>query len=289
MRDRAQQLIHRGLADGAALQRDHDRPLRLAVVACGYDTDFEPVADQTLSKIQQLTETFGLDGPARWSLWIVDDQPQARHLSDGVRAAFAAAPPGLLQAGRLQITAYDAADPWSQKGAALRHGMAWALAEGAPDAVAYVNLNLKVHAAHLATGLRLILSGHDAALATRAPRSGGAVVGAGALGRLKSHAFSGLTRAALPPTRGHRDPTAPMKIFTAEAAQGLAQAGQIDACTMDCEWITLLHAQGARVGQWPIAWVQRPGSRPPWAVVGRGVADLWRTRRRWRRGALTAP
>lgn len=283
-------LLNRARADGRALTTRPPRPISVAVVACSYDTGFEPVADQVLGKIEQLTEAFGVDGPVSWSLWIVDDLPPEAAFTDAARAGFAAAPAALLDQGRLHCVPMSTRprQPGGLKGRALLDGMQAALdAEPALDAVVYVNLNLKVSAQHIATGLRVLLDGAcDAAMGTRAPAHGGAVIGAGALGRFKSKVYSRLARALLPPLASHLDTNAPMKIFGRAAAEHLLARAEIDQVTMDCEWLMIMYEGGFRVAQWPVAWTQREGSRPPWGMIGLGVADLWRIRRRWRRGAL---
>ena len=157
------------------------------------------------------------------------------------------------------------------------------------DAVVYLNLNLKVHAALAAPGIAAVLAGRCAvAVGSRAEEDGGLVIGAGGLGRLKSRAYSRLARTLLPPLCGFIDTNAPVKIFNAQAARALVATAQIDEVTLDCEWLMIMHVQGFEMGRFPIAWVQREGSRPPWHLIPLSIRDLFRIRRRWKRGGLTA-
>ncbi|MFN3197283.1 MAG: hypothetical protein ACE366_02525 [Bradymonadia bacterium] len=292
---RAELLRNHARAHAAVLTTDLPRPVEIAVVACSYDTDFEPVAEQVLSKINEITDIFGpTEGPwgaVRWSIWIVDDLPEDAHFADAVRAGFAAAPATLLTEDRLHCVPLTGGprQPGGLKGRALLDGMQAAMSwKPDLDAVVYVNLNLKVNAQHMATGLRALLLDDvcDAAMGTRAPAHGGAVVGAGTLGRFKSKVYSRLARTLLPPLASHLDTNAPMKIFGNAAAHHLVSKARIDQVTMDCEWLMILNQGPFRVAQFPVAWIQRPGSHPPWGMIGLGVADLWRIRRRWRQGDL---
>lgn len=286
MQERARILLHRARADAHVLRQRLNRPAEVVFVTTSYDTAFEPVADQVMGRIEQLIEAYGVDGPLRWTLQVVDDLPEDSGFVAGVEEAFKRAPAALRDQARLHCSGLFSAPRRAGgfKGQALLDGMAAALDRRTPDALAYINLNLKVHAAYAAPGLRAMLLDEacDAAIGTRAPEHGGAVVGAGPAGRIKSRVYAEMARRALPVLSGYRDTNAPLKIFRPEAAAHLIEHGRIGHVTMDCEWLMLLHEGPFAVQQFPIAWVQRPGSKPPWHLVGLTVRDLVRTRRRWR-------
>ncbi|MEZ4466960.1 MAG: hypothetical protein R3F60_23550 [bacterium] len=274
-------LIARAARAAAGLPAGGD----VAFVAASYDTAFEPIADQVAAKISQLQQILGRGPTARWRLVLVDDTPQpgpfateaaagiARHAADAHRAQLISLP----GVGRT----FE-----GLKGRALRAGFAEAL-RGAPAAVTYLNLNLKVDARLAALGLGPVLRGEvDAAIGSRAARDGGIVRGAGAPGRAKSRAYSRLARLALPPLAAFGDQNAPLKIFSPRAAALIVERGRIDRAAFDCEWLMLLHGAGLVSVRFPIAWVQRRGSHPPWHLVGPSLTDLARVRSRWRRGEL---
>jgi len=264
------------------------RPVRIAFVACSYDTAFEPVSEQIEAKIRQLEEAYGRDEAVEWSLWIVDDLPPATGFSESVKVGFHWADSHWKIAERLHCLPMKSAPPRAGglKGRALLDGMKAALKAGV-DIVVYLNLNLKVHARLTAVGLEMIaLNQADIAVGSRAHRDGGQVVGAGVLGRTKSRVFSRIARTALPPLASYVDTNAPIKAFSAQAAAHLIRHARLDDVTLDCEWLLLGHTAGFRMGRFPIAWVQRTGSRPPWHLIGLTLRDLWRLRRRWKAGDM---
>jgi hypothetical protein len=265
------------------------KPARVIFVACSYDTSFEPVDVQVKGRIEQLIETFGVDGPVIWSLWIVDDLPRERGFSAAVENAYGSYP-SLVHQGRLFVRKMTGVMPEQAglKGRALIEGMSMALDEtDSPDAVVYLNLNLKVDAGLTATGVSMVLAGEcGAAIGSRARADGGVVVGAGRAGRLKSRAYSRLARSLLPPLDGFEDTNAPVKVFSADAARRLVRMAVIEHVTLDCEWLMIMKAGGVTMRRFPIAWIQRPGSRPPWHLIPMSIRDLVRIRRRWLAGAL---
>lgn len=260
---------------------------RVAFVTSSYDTAFEPVAGQVRARIMQLRDAYGTGGPLSWSLWVVDDLGEDSIFSTAVQDGFSCEPV-LLRQGRVRLVPLGsgAARPGGVKGKALRDGMAAALAEpGGQDALVYINLNLKVDAVLSAPGLATVLAGaSDVAIGTRARRDGGVVVGAGAAGRAKSIAWNLLVRAMLPELAGWYDTNAPVKIFTPAAARHLIDRARIDSVSMDAEWLLLMQRAGFRLSRFPVAWVQRQGSRPPWHLVTGCFRDVLAIRKRFTRG-----
>jgi hypothetical protein len=253
-----------------------ERALRVAFVACSYDTDFEPVESQVAAKCDQIARSFPAGGPVSWVLWVVDDD--ANHPDFGAAARRASVADG-VQIRTLSLAHRPAG---GAKGRAILAGFRTALEEDpALDALVYINLNLKVDAQLAATGIRRIVEGADAAIGTRSSSRGGRVVGAGRLGRVKSIAFNRLVTGLLPQLRGWRDTNAPMKVFAPSAARLLFENAVIPRVTLDVEWLTLLRAAQARVEPFGVVWTQRPGSSPPWHLVLRAAADVVIIRRRW--------
>lgn len=279
------------LDDAAALrERLEGRELEVAFVTCSYDTSFEPVSEQVRRKVEELLLVFPEGGPVKLSLLVVNDAPRVESdaFARAVLEGFSRCPPRLADEGRLRLVPLSTTGqgPFGRKGRALREGMRLALERGA-DVVVYVNLNLKAHAAQAATGLRTLLDEClDAAVGSRARKDGGAQLGAGALGALKSRAYNRLTRAALPPLEGFLDTTGPMKVLRRRAAAVVVDRARIDGAGFDGEWLCVLWAHGLRAGRFPLRWVQRRGSRPPWALVGRMVLELARLRRALLAGRL---
>lgn len=253
-------------------------PAPVAIVATSYDTAFEPIADQVRFKLGQLEALFA-ETAIDWTLWIVDDLPAAQGFGTAVRS---------VESPRLRCIPLESTRKrrGGLKGRAVLDGMQAAL-EHTPGlaALAYVNLNLKVDARQLGAGLAAILGDTaDIAIGSRAAADGGVVIGAGRLGRVKSKLFAGIARTALPPLKGYGDTNAPMKLFSANAARHLIAAARLDHVTLDVEWLTLAHAGGWRIARFPIGWVQRPGSRPPWHLVALSLRDVVRVRRWWKTG-----
>ena len=280
-------LLHAARHDVDALEG----PLRVAFDTCSYDTHFEPIEKQVDTRIEQLIDMYGVDGPVHWSLWVVDDLPQSRGFGQAAEAAMRRRTT-LYASGRLRCVPLTggARRVGGLKGRALLDGMAMALASDATiDVVGYLNLNLKVDLRLSSMGLALIQRGDcAAAIGSRAERDGGLVIGAGRLGRMKSRIYGAMARWALPPLASFIDTNAPMKLFTRRACEALVQTAQIEQVTLDCEWLMIMHAQGFTMRRFPVAWIQRPGSRPPWHLVPLSVRDIYRTRRRWRHGEFSA-
>ena len=266
--------------------REAGRTVRVAFVTSSYDTAFEPLDSQVHGKLAQVDEAFGTNGPVDWSLWIVDDRPASAGFGAAARAACRSAPPALRHRAHIIPIRTLAPRPSGLKGRAILDGMRSALDQSPPpDAIVYVNLNLKVDAAYAATGLRYVLQyGGDAAIGSRSHVDGGLATGAGALGRLKSRVFNALSHAALPPLGDYRDTTAPMKVFSRDAATHLIGLAREPHATMDAEWLLLMHAPPRRISRFAIEWIQRAGSHPPWGLVGRSVWDLIQMRKYWQAG-----
>ena len=153
------------------------QPKNVAFIACSYDTWFESLDMQLHEKVRQLTDAYGLEGPVRWLLWVVDDLPDTDGFGRNVQNAFNSAPDLRILEGRLHVLKMSSCKPCPEglKGQALLDGMAAALrAQPDLDAVIYINLNLKVNAVFSAPGLLQLLRGTcDAAIGSRAGRDGG--------------------------------------------------------------------------------------------------------------------
>ncbi len=261
---------------------------RVAFVTCSYDTAFEPVTNQVEKKIEQLIDAYGLDGPVQWSLWVVDDLPAKEQFSAQVRAAFRSAPARLNKEKRLRLIRLRCRPPTpgGVKGQALLDGMATAV-DMIKDlsAIVYINLNLKVDVISSAIGLLFVLNGEcDVAVGTRAPKEGGKAIGTGISGRLKSRGFNLITRSLLPELSDYYDTNAPLKIFSLEAARCLVENARLPWVTMDCEWLLLMHSYRFKVSKFPILWIQREGSIPPWHLAPKCFRDVLLVRHRWRKG-----
>ena len=269
-RDSAAELLRRSVAHARGLPNAN-----VSFVACGYDTAFESLRGQVYRKLAQLETFFG--DRVDWTLTVIDDVPRERALSRHAREA--AAQLGLEHRLRLVEFAGRRFEDGRQKGEALRQGFAYAADEIAPDALVYLNLNLKVHAGFAATGLyHVLVQRQPAAIGTRSPEEGGHVRGAGSLGRVKSRAFNLWGSAVLPPLAAFRDTNAPMKVFGREAVSLICSRSAVDHITMDCEWLLLLYLEGLNPIRYPIVWTQREGSRPPWHRVPASALDVLRMR-----------
>ena len=261
---------------------------RLWVVATSYDTAYADVTEQVLTKLRQLDAAFGAEGLVRPSLLIVDDAPGKRPFGRDVDRAFARAPMQFRGPGRLirQPLFYGRVRRFHTKGLALREGFLTALQAGA-DVVVYVNLNDKVDARQIATGLwALFEHGAEAAIGSRAHLDGGGALGRTVLGNLKSRVYARIVREQLSPLGRYRDQNAPLKIFSARAARAIVEYARIDGVAFDAEWLLLLELGGFSVIRFPIIWVQRAGSRPPFFAIWSMLGDLRRLERAWRTGAL---
>ena len=246
--------------------------MHLCLVACSYDTGFEPVAAQLQQKLDELRAIAD-----HFTLILVNDAPDPKKFEDAVRSVDA--PEVILH--HLDLSSKG---KWGMKGLALRAGMTLAL-EKSPDLLAYINLNLKVDARQLKQGIEGMQSNHwDAAFGSRAQTDAGQRLGAGRMGALKSTVFGAYARAMLPPLDDFRDPNGPAKIFTPPAAGLIVQRAQSEGAFFDCEWLTILAENGLSTGIFPIIWHQRPGSQPPWSLVCQSVLEVWQTRKRWKQG-----
>jgi len=269
-----------------------DRAKHVAFICCSYDTFFEPVESQIIKKVEQLEETFGMNGKIRWSLWVVDDLPDEEGFGHAVRRGFNSVSdkPGIES--RLKFVKMKTAKPVAGglKGRALLDGMEAALKDDpCLSAIVYINLNLKVDAGLSARGLKEVLcEGFDAAIGSRVSGEGGAALGRGWAGNIKSRVFNLLVRKLLPPINCYYDTNAPMKVYTPAAAGLLVRYCGIPTVSMDCDWLMLLHLNGYDAIRFPIGWEQRPGSRPPWHMVLPCFMDVLKIRKRWKQGMMSS-
>ena len=279
-------ILSKARAAASVLATCTGQPKNVAFIACSYDTRFESLDMQLHEKVRQLTDAYGLEGPVRWSLWVVDDLPDTAWFGRNVQNAFNSAPDLRILESRLHVLKMSSCKPCPEglKGQALLDGMAAALrAQPDLDAVIYINLNLKVNAVFSAPGLLQLLRGTcDAAIGSRACRDGGLAVSAGWAGRLKSRGFNLLVRTMLPQLAAYHDTNAPMKIFSPAAAWHLIRNARIPSVTMDCEWLLLLHNSSFCISCFPIVWEQRPGSRPPWHLSIKCLTEVYHVRKRHR-------
>lgn len=246
------------------------RPFHLTVCTSTYDTAHESVADQVAGKWAELRAAFPPGGLVRPALLIASDGGAAfeREAQRGDPATRVVAVP----AGGLAVTT---------KGRALRTALSVGLGD-APDALVYVNLNLKVDARNLAPALVPFAAGDaDVVCGSRAPEDGGAALGNGPLGAAKSRVWSNLARTVLPQLAAFHDPNAPLKLMSPAAARIIVDEGRVDGLGFDAEWLCLWLAHGLRIARVPIVWTQRAGSRPPWELVPEMLVSLALTRLRF--------
>jgi hypothetical protein len=284
-------LKEQAILEAERLSAGLDGTKRVAFISCSYDTSFEPVEDQITEKVDQLIETFGLDEKIHWSLWVVDDLPEEEGFGRAVQHGFSALSERLGSDSRLKLLKLKTAKPVAGglKGRALLDGMEAALKnDPGLSAVVYINLNLKVDAGLSTLGLKQVLcDGFDAAIGTRSPEKGGLVIGRGIAGNLKSRVFNLLVRMLLPPIKTYYDTNAPMKVYNPAAAGLLVRSAVLPTVSMDCEWLMLLHLNGYQAACFPIAWVQRFGSRPPWYMILSCFRDVLKLRKRWKQGLMS--
>jgi hypothetical protein len=284
-------LKEKAILEAERLRGRLDETRRVAFIVCSYDTSFESVEDQVVEKVEQLVKTYGLNGKIRWSLWVVDDLPDGAGFSRAVQDGFNALSERLGSDSRLKLLNLKTAKSVAGglKGRALLDGMEAALKnDPGLSAVVYINLNLKVDAGLSAMGLKQVLcDGFDAAIGTRSPEKGGLVIGRGIVGNLKSRFFNFLVRMLLPPIKTYYDTNAPMKVYNPAAAGLLVRSAVLPTVSMDCEWLMLLHLNGYQVARFPIAWVQRFGSRPPWHMILPCFMDILKIRKRWKLGRMS--
>ncbi|MEE2788923.1 MAG: hypothetical protein VX589_16420 [Myxococcota bacterium] len=281
--------VDRLLAENLRVVGQLAEPKSVAFITCSYDTSFEDVTFQVCERVRQIEMLFAAAPAIQWALWVVDDLPDAQGFTTRVEAAFQARP-DLLKAGRLHCVPMRSMPRriGGLKGAALLDGMRAALDEDAYDAFTYLNLNLKVDARFAGLGVAAVLAGQwEAAIGSRAMTDSGLACGAGTLGRLKSRVYSRIARSALPPLMDFTDTNAPMKVFSRSATRYLTSRAQIHQVTLDCEWLIMMHEGQFSMGRFPVIWIQRAGSRPPWHLILRCLRDVYRIRRAWRRGDYT--
>lgn len=246
--------------------------MHICLVACSYDTDFEPVTVQIERKLSELRGV--LD---HFTLVIVNDALDREVFAQVVQDI--GAPEIILH--ELETLSET---KWGQKGLALREGMRFAMTLE-PDYLAYINLNLKVDGKFILKGLELIETQKlDGIIGTRHQREGGQRIGAGQLGELKSAIFAHYARNLLPPINGFLDTNGPMKIFSAHAMSYIVSLSKSDGAFFDCEWLLILKENDLSIGIFPLIWIQRHGSRPPWKLVKGSLIEILKIRKRWRRG-----
>ena len=246
--------------------------MHLCLVTCSYDTDFEPVSKQLTTKLAQIRQEF-----EQFTLIVMNDASE--------HAAFAQA---IREVNAPEVILYNVETKqkgkWGMKGFAVREGLRIGLELNA-DVYAYVNLNLKVDAKFIASGMESMKkNGWEAAFGSRDPEDGGERIGAGSLGELKSSAFGKLARSLLPCLPKTRDTNGPLKLFSRNAAQLIVSRSQVNGAFFDCEWLIITSENHIKHGFFPIIWKQRAGSRPPWRLVRSATSELLETRHRWKAG-----
>ena len=246
--------------------------MHVCLVTCSYDTDFEPVRQQVETKLNELRAVL-----EHFTLVIVNDAFKPENFAQIVQDIDA---PEII----LHELETLSETKWGQKGLAIREGMRFALTLE-PDYLAYINLNLKVDAKLIADGLNLIQNQElDGIIGSRHHQEGGQRIGAGRLGTLKSAIFSRYARRLLPPLEKIQDTNGPMKIFSPHAMACIVQLSKCNGAFFDCEWLLILQENKLSIGLFPIKWVQRPGSRPPWSLVRESLKEVLKMRNRWRQG-----
>lgn len=277
--------LRSALDAGAAL------PARVGVVCSLYDTGFEDLAQQVQSRSAQLRDALAPFPELAWTLLVVNDsEADQTEQAAAIDAGFAALE-DKPESARLERLDFFGPAGIDRKGAAIRRGFRHLLDGGddpPAELLAYINLNLKVDLAQLPIALAPFLDPDvDVVIATRAPKEGGGVVGAGALGRLKSIVYNRMARLALPPLAPFSDTNAPLKIGRAAAIDHLLRVARVEDVSFDTEWVLAFVEGGFRIEKAPVVWKQRAGSRPPWGAIPRVVASLRDQRRRWRSGEFS--
>lgn len=246
--------------------------MHLCLVTCAYDTDFEPITEQLSSKLLQIRKDF-----EHFTLLVMNDAADQHRFAEAIRE---------IDAPEVILHNVDISQKckWGRKGLALREGLRIGLRLDA-DYYAYINLNLKVDARFIQSGIEAMRKNEwEAALGSRDPKDGGQRRGAGALGQLKSLVFGQCAHKLLPTLGALNDTNAPVKIFSPRSAQLIVNLAQSESAFFDCEWILILIENNIRTGTFPIVWTQRAGSRPPWRLVKQSVEELHQIQIRWRRG-----
>lgn len=231
------------------------------VVTSTYDTAHEPLALQLADRVH------GLRAFAPGRVFVAGPQPP---LTAGMREL---APDVAVHVRVVAVAAH------TPRGAAVRAALAAALAESDADSFAMMNLNRKVAMRDLerAASVRA-RTGCDVVVGSRRPGDGGRAEGRGALGDLKSAAWSAVVASLLPALAGVRDPSAPLKLMNRRAAALVVEHATVDGIAFDVDWLALWIAAGLTLEVTPIRWSQAPGSRPPWGAVLAMVRDVARLR-----------
>lgn len=263
----------RAQQDSVALhERFKGDPQVFHVVACSYDTDFEPLGTQIEKKCAEIESVFSHPETIEVVLHLVDDTLDAGIMNAEFKTRF-------VKVRRYPLQTRCPSDRWGLKGLALREGFVHALAEKG-DAFAYINLNLKAHAAQLATAFRVLFDERVCvALGSRAYVDGGEQAGAGALGKFKSRVYNKIAVAAFDELKAYKDTNGPMKVFNERAARALVRHARINDVGLDVEWLMIWLRAGCKVKRFGLYWQQRAGSHPPWSKTAMMLADLARLRR----------
>ena len=114
--------------------------MHLCLVTCAYDTDFEPIAEQLSSKVLQIRKDF-----EDFTLLVMNDAADQQGFAEAIRQ---------IDAPEVILHTVDTSQKckWGRKGLALREGLRIGLRFNA-DYYAYINLNLKVDAKFIQSGI----------------------------------------------------------------------------------------------------------------------------------------
>ena len=272
------QALLRAKEDSVALhERFRNDPQVFHVVACSYDTDFESIETQIERKCAEIESVFSQPETISIVFHLIDDTPEERIMQAGFS-------PSLIRVHRHRLETQKAPDRWGLKGLALREGFVRALSQEG-EAFAYINLNLKAHAAQLATAFRTLYDENAmVAVGSRAARDGGQQAGAGTLGKLKSRVYNRLVVAAFSELAPYRDTNGPMKVFKRDGAKALVKHARVDDVGLDVEWLMIWIRAGFEIKRFSLLWQQREGSHPPWSKTALMLSDLARLRKKHGQG-----
>jgi dolichyl-phosphate beta-glucosyltransferase len=143
------------------------------------------------------------------------------------------------------------------------------------------DLSVPIHEA--ARFLPPLLAGVDVAIGTR-EGAGARRVGEPLVRHLAGRVFNFAVRLLVVPDI--QDTQCGFKMFTAAAAEAIFPCVTVDGWAFDTEALHIARARGLRIREIPIEWHYRPDSRVRMFRDGADMfAELWRIRRRARRGA----
>jgi dolichyl-phosphate beta-glucosyltransferase len=176
--------------------------------------------------------------------------------------------------------------PRPGKGAAVRAGM---LATTA-DLVGFVDADGATGFEALGVAMSLIDGGADAAIGSRAVTGAVTMARHSALRERGAAVYRWSTARLVP---GVRDTQCGFKIFRGPLARRIWSEARIDGFSFDVEVLGRAHLLGAQVAEFPVTWVDVPGSTFSPARHGlasfRELAQIGRMLRRESRTALVAP